>query len=210
LNGIASRLEDIQKYLTAKQAVDHISNFDTFENYLKDGGNRSPIGPKIDLKELVKIERHSNFTSSTALVQSSSFKDYLNFLITNGEFPHHLLIMAEIYVKRAIDNPDTVNLIKPEGLKVFYGICVLLAYKFTEENDFWPLAEYCNFLGINAKTLFKYEIFVVCKIFNFKLHVNGHEIKKETEILINKCQQKILPKVNKQPKFMTFGSVKMQ
>jgi hypothetical protein len=112
-----------------------------------------------------------------------NFKDYLDFITENGDFPNSVLIFAEIYLKNSISDDRTLKLIKPEGVKALYGVCIFLAYKFLLEHDYWPIKEFCNFIGVDKLTMFKYEIFVIDKMLGYKLNVNTKDYYKECTLL---------------------------
>lgn len=182
LDGISLRMINLKLYLvyqmTCKQQPD--ISFKDFEaefqrknNLLKDAEFKSETS--------VNIEKFSSYSSSSSqeFVKGLTLKEYLLFFIVSGEFEPYVMIIASLYARRAIENPKAARLIKPKGLKVFFGICILLAFKYTNDLETWPLSEYSNFLGITNKKLEKYEKFVVSKVFNFKLFVSDQEFKKE-------------------------------
>lgn len=184
LDGITMRLINLKWYLEYQSTTEGSPdiNFRAFETeFLK---KNNPLkDPEFQFESSVKKKKFSHYSSSQELVKGLTLKEYLILFIQVGEFDPCVLIMAIIYSRRAIENPKTARLIKPEGLKMFFGICILLAFKYTNDIDMWPLMEYSNFLGIKNKTLEKYEHFVVNKIFNFKLYVSDTEFQKDKLLL---------------------------
>lgn len=180
INGITLRALTIREYINTQSSKDEKQVFTSFEIALL-RSNRLSTSLKNEIKNSGSLKE----LSSLEEVSKLSFKAYLKFLIAFGDFRPYLLIMAEIYILRAIENPDTAQLIQICGMKVFFGICLLLAFKFSEETEIWTLDQYCNFLGIDAKTLYKYEMFVVSKIFNFELHLSEEELQMHSVLLRN-------------------------
>lgn len=184
LNGISLRLINLKWYLeylyTTEGAPDF--SFKVFEDeYLR---KNDPLkDPEFKFESSVRVDRFNSSTPTEELVKKLTLKEYLLFFLVNGEFDTSVMILASLYARRAIENPKTAKLIKPEGLKVFYGICVLLAFKYTNDLDMWPLSEFSNFLGIKPKTVKKYEKFVIDKIFHFNLFVSQMEFQKEKHLL---------------------------
>lgn len=187
LKGISLRLEHFEGFLKAKSSRGNdIGTFNSYEQKfnVKTQNKKGPKGPKLHFNTSTRLERPSDFTSCSNKVQTEgNFKEYLNFLLLNGEFDLHLLIMAEIYTKRAVDCPKASKFLKPQSIKIFYGICILLAHKFSVEDAFWPLEEYCKLLGISQETLRQFETFIVCEVMGFELHIGEEELRKERAIL---------------------------
>lgn len=184
LNGISMRLINLKWYHAYVSTTEGDPDF-SFREFEIEFLQRTDISKDSEFKSesFVRMEKFRHYSSSKNFVKALTLKEYLLFFILNGEFDPCVLIIASLYTKRALENPKTAKLIKPEGLRVFFGICVLLAFKYTNDQDFWPLKEYCNFLGIKEKTLQKYEKFVAFNILNFQFFVSDEEYQNEKIIL---------------------------
>jgi hypothetical protein len=139
-----------------------------------------PQGPKNTFKRLTN---HMSFTCSASLVQSNGFLDYLNVLTEYGEIPIDVLVLAYAYIKKCIEGKSSTNLVQSKGIKVLYGVCVFLAYKYLVETDYWPLEQFCKLVGVKKYTLFKYEIFIIDKYLNFELHMTKAAFDQQKKIL---------------------------
>ena len=104
--------------------------------------------------------------------KSSNFYKYLTILREIGEITDNVLITGLIYLDKIIANDTAFKLVKPDGIQVLCGICVLTAYKFLIEEEYWPLHEYCKLVGISCRSLMKYEIFVASKLLMFDFYVS--------------------------------------
>lgn len=141
----------------------------------------SPVSPKRNhpIKDpsciSSSLSKHTSFSCSANLASPDSFHEYLQILIELGEIPDNVLTVASIYFKRCFKGKKAMKQVKPAGIKVLYGVCVFLAYKFLIEIDFWPLEEFCLMVGVKKRTLFKYEVFVVSKLLNFNLFASLEE-----------------------------------
>lgn len=178
INGLTLRILTLSEYINAMFSWNNKPSFPSFEIALLRSNNLSA-----SLENEIKVYGSLDRYPQPYRVSNFSFKAFLKFLITFGDFQPYLLIMAEIYALRAIEHPKTAQLIQICGMKIFFGICLLLAFKFSEETTMWSLSQYCNFLGIDFKTLYEYEMFVVCQIFNFQLYVSEEELQMHSILL---------------------------
>lgn len=119
--------------------------------------------------------KQTSFTCSALLTSTGAFYEYLQVIIQMGDLPSNVLVLAAIYLKRCLRAEKAMKLIKPAGLKVLYGVCVLLAYKFLFDIDFWPLEQFGLMVGLKRSTLFKYELFVSAKLLRFNYFVNSED-----------------------------------
>lgn len=188
LDGIAARLEKIEEYITARSKCRgplprHLESFSQYEKIMFPSA--PPKGPKLRYVYPMRVERQNNFSSMSHLVQMGHCQDYLDFIVENGDFESSVLILAEIYLRHSIQCDRSLKLVKPEGVKVLYGVCLFLAYKFLIEDDYWPLSEFCHFIGVDKIKMFKYELFVCDKVLQYKLGVSLEEYNHEHELLEN-------------------------
>lgn len=191
LDGISLRLINLKWYLEYQSTTERHPelSFRAFETEFLEKSN--PLkDPEFQSESSVSLKKLSSYSpSSEDFVKRLTLKEYLIFFIKIGKFDPCVLIIACLYARKAIENPKTAQLLKPKGLKVFFGICILLAFKYTNDFSIWPLSEYSHFLGIQNKALEKYENFVVRKIFNFRLFVSNPEYRKEKLILESLIQK---------------------
>lgn len=104
-------------------------------------------------------------------IPKENYEGYLDFLKVKASLSQEVYVMAFFYLERCLNNQAALTWVDPKCIKELYGICVLLAFKYLADEEFWPLSRFSSFVGISARTLYVLERQVLENLLEYSLYV---------------------------------------
>lgn len=108
------------------------------------------------------------------------YREHLLKLMTLGELTNDILILALIYLLKVVDQ---LGLQESDRLKNIYSTCAFLAFKFLEEESYWPIEEFA-LLTEQKKSELEVQEHQVLHLLDYKLWVRSEEFNKFKDQLL--------------------------
>jgi hypothetical protein len=119
-------------------------------------------------------------------MKEGDFLDYLILFKSITDIPDEVYLLAYIYAKKSLQSESNIDMINSCSIKCFYGVCVLIAYKYLVETDTWLLRDYCQILSISERALYLFEWVIVDQFLDYKLYVSDKEFFSEKQNIDNR------------------------
>jgi hypothetical protein len=174
LRGVAQELTKLEKTFKLKyqQYVTKISQ------QSKDANNNGS-SKSLSYKEIIQRTASKGTMLADWVVPNQTYSAYLPFLRETGDITTEQFVLAYFYFEKLLNHKQAVSFVDPCCIKELYGVCCLLAFKFLEEKDFWPLTEFCNLIGVNSLALYALERHILSEILCYKLYVPTEAFKNQ-------------------------------